>query len=907
MPAPRLLDRGTLIRPSQSAERRGLVRGWLGDYALTVRGRTASRWADCRQIARERLLAAQVLRGRATRVFGPRALFHSALILTLPLSGVATLASLQTQPSAQAAAATPAASGISWLAAGDSYSSGQGLPTTEPPCAQGDGLGVDGSTWSTVASEQLGIGSFEAGSPDLRACTGTISDQFFNNHGGGDDPQWSKSMGRYDLVSFSFGGNDIGFASIIQHCVIQGGCPPESAVRQKIAELGTTGVYKGSFRIPPFPEFLTHVATSAVAHGGNVVVMGYPELIANPDDWPTGMTKCDGHFSKNTADEMRGWAGDLNATLGSSVTKVNALVASKRNDVHFTFVNPVTGGGLLSPDDENLFEPANGPEHELCATGNAVWMNGLQIENLNGSFHPNQSGEAAMGVLGAEVIRQLKWDIAPGWRQLGDPPVEPTEDATIPQLSCASGPFCMETWESSSSAAVWTGGYWTRVAAPAWLISLSCTSATFCMGVYSVPFGEANDNPPQVVNHTSYAVKWNGNTWSTPMPLDSYNSSEGYGTVQDVSCTSTTFCMAIGGDFGSTVWNGSLWRKVGGQTTGTDGGALLSCVSPAFCMAAPAAPHTIEWNGKAWGPATQAVPESTTGGEWLSNLACLSPTRCYGATAPAAYGGQDPFIFDGTNWHVGAVTATPASTQISCAGLSECAWISDANGGVSTLEGGRWSPPVTLGPGVDDTAALSCAPSFCVVTMDYKSFIFSTTLEGRTLAAGASSTGAPTAPTSAQSGGPPSTPAGCAGATGPCGPGYEAARSQWYASLNVSGSYQQSVPLLAAITDLTNGLHTDVNTEGYQTALGYLENMSKLPDAMLTPGEDSEFGTDAAALDSFFDTPGLYSFSSNTGSTGNTGNTGTLLPSTGTTGNTGAIGNTGTDGSTGSMETTGNS
>ncbi len=160
--------------------------------------------------------------------------------------------------------------------------------------------------------------------------------------------------------------------------------------------------------------------------------MGYPELIANPDDWPTGMTKCDGHFSKNTADEMRGWAGDLNATLGSSVTKVNALVASKRNDVHFTFVNPVTGGGLLSPDDENLFEPANGPEHELCATGNAVWMNGLQIENLNGSFHPNQLGEAAMGVLGAEVIRQLKWDIAPGWRQLGDPPVEPTEDSDDP-------------------------------------------------------------------------------------------------------------------------------------------------------------------------------------------------------------------------------------------------------------------------------------------------------------------------------------------------------------------------------------------------------------------------------------------------------------------------------------------
>jgi hypothetical protein len=94
--------------------------------------------------------------------------------------------------------------------------------------------------------------------------------------------------------------------------------------------------------------------------------------------------------------------------------------------------------------------------------------------------------------------------------------------------------------------------------------------------------------------------------------------------------------------------------------------------------------------------------------------------------------------------------------------------------------------------------------------------------------------------------------------TGPYGPGYNAAEQQWLSSPNVGGSADENVPLLQAVTDLTNGLKTDLNTGGYQAAIGYLQNLIQLPDAMVTPQESAEATTDDAALDKFFGTPGLY-------------------------------------------------
>ena len=333
-----------------------------------------------------------------------RRLRISVVVAVIVIAGVAQLLSQRF------ASSSTSNESISWLAAGDSFASGAGLPHTTKGCARGTGLDGESSAWAIVAASQLNDEIAQThnsmDSPTLVACTGAISDQFFNADGSPYDPEWTPSMHRYNLVTFSFGGDDIGFPSIVRHCVV-GLCPPDRAVRQKISLLDGTGVYKGSELIPPYPTFLRHVATSAVTKGGNVVVMGYPEIFEDPSLVPT-VGYCYG-FTTGAMATARGWGGDLNATLGNAVAQVNALPGAERNWVHFTFVNPVTGQSSngIALSDQYLFEPSKGVRHELCSGGNEQWLNGISRHLTTRSYHPNQAGEDAMGCLAAEVISKL--------------------------------------------------------------------------------------------------------------------------------------------------------------------------------------------------------------------------------------------------------------------------------------------------------------------------------------------------------------------------------------------------------------------------------------------------------------------------------------------------------------------
>jgi hypothetical protein len=228
--------------------------------------------------------------------------------------------------------------------------------------------------------------------PRLVACTGARSADFFTS-------QWTPALGRFDLVTFTFGGNDIGFSQILKQCtgLPEGlpsdpghNCPSDSLLRGRIAS-----ALEG-----PYRAFLTRVATDAVVPGGNIVVLGYPELIELPTFWPLGTRSCS-LIGPADANELRGLGGDINATIGYDVSVVNA---ASPNGVHLTFVDVNSGGGAgISRYDQSLFEPASGPRHNLC--GSQPWINGLStIDYGAGSFHPKQAGQDAMGVLGAEVI-----------------------------------------------------------------------------------------------------------------------------------------------------------------------------------------------------------------------------------------------------------------------------------------------------------------------------------------------------------------------------------------------------------------------------------------------------------------------------------------------------------------------
>lgn len=65
------------------------------------------------------------------------------------------------------------------------------------------------------------------------------------------------------------------------------------------------------------------------------MVLGYPELVELPKFWTPKEQQqgCNIGISAAEANEIRGLAADLNATVGSGVASFDALPASQRNNV----------------------------------------------------------------------------------------------------------------------------------------------------------------------------------------------------------------------------------------------------------------------------------------------------------------------------------------------------------------------------------------------------------------------------------------------------------------------------------------------------------------------------------------------------------------------------------------------
>jgi hypothetical protein len=797
-----------------------------------------------------------------------------------------------------AGAATSSSHQISWLAAGDSYSSDIGLAHTTKTCGRAI---APSEAWATRAASILRGNKVDVATPDLVACSGAVSGEFFTSFGGGQPAEFHKGSKRSDLVTFTFGGDDVGFTSIAESCYDRTGNCSDTKVRKDIATVG-----KG------YPSFLTAVANSAVVKGGNVLVMGYPEIFEDPSLWPARdkvLHACQGMIL-NDVKLIRGWDGALNQAIGNAVAVANRVPAAKRNGVTFSFVDPVSGGGSIGTNDSNLFEPASGARHELCSQGPS-WLNGIDWAHpLSRSLHPTQEGEDAMGALAAEVIPHMTWPWSPPvWRALGQTPA-PIGPPGFSALSCAAGPSCVVIYQNE--AFVWQGSGWTKVADPPGpgLGDLSCTSSSFCMGVYSTTTVESGAGTTSAIDlYVSYATSWNGHAWSQPTELDHFSTADsGYGVVHDVSCTSTSFCMAIGGDFGSAIWNGSSWRTVSGATAGTDGGTALSCTSSSFCMAAPANPNTITWNGKQWGPGTQSVPAST---DWFGDVSCASATLCL-ATGTSANG--DPYVFNGTSWSAGPSSNSQNGGPLSCANLAYCVYV-PSNGTVSEYDGSAWSPAQALvaNPDYDEGTLVSCAPTFCMATYSNQAFVFSVTGPGLTLSPGTGSAPAPdsAAPSTAS----PSTPSGPLLGAVWCG--------------DSCVGYGTAEPTQVFNGGDPTGDVSDITWTGWGTAHATGSGTS----TYVPPGEDVASGYPAPATIVAFDLgtcgngpaytavewyfpqygqtfdPGSYIGACNGnyvgGGLGGTGNTGTAPPptsngNTGTTGdgnpsgsNTGATGNTG--------------
>lgn len=306
--------------------------------------------------------------------------------------------------------------GRAWLALGDSYSSGEGIPGTPAAhsdalgqdCRRATGQGTDAIAWPAGAYRDVHADlGFDA--LDFVACTGNISDDAKTQIA---EATAKGGRTRWDVVSFSFGGNNIRFADVIMGCVLPppwGGIVPgckvtEEQLRKRVDML--VGV------IPPDPgEFAGEVTlprlydqvAEHVDPGGDVLVAGYPNLVEEVarQGWLARTTRLCAGIRASDVPMLRNVGGYLNEQIAKAVGDADAR--HRQDGVRFHFIDIAKDPYELDDDPHN--------RHSNCTDD--PWLNGVQADlhqpgkwaYRNRSFHPNQKGHANTARVIADYVR----------------------------------------------------------------------------------------------------------------------------------------------------------------------------------------------------------------------------------------------------------------------------------------------------------------------------------------------------------------------------------------------------------------------------------------------------------------------------------------------------------------------
>ena len=298
---------------------------------------------------------------------------------------------------------------VTWLSAGDSYSSGVGTdPHAEGPCRRSP------SAAGPAAAELLGRQGWTIAHTHT-ACEGGFVEDMFSQRSPapGRMSMWEEhieALGgprRVDVVALSLGGNDVGFEDVVLACVpltriteIVLGCPPEASLRARIDSLTDPArTCPGTSRSGPRPDygcalhiagqqygsiadFYREIASERLTERGRLYVIGYPSLIAPSSEWRL-FDPCWALYKPDTVDRLGRLAEHLNRQLAEAVRRANEALGSER--VHYV----------------DTYTPLREGRHEVCGRG-SDFIHGIThvgVNPLTGwhrSFHLKNAGHAAV-------------------------------------------------------------------------------------------------------------------------------------------------------------------------------------------------------------------------------------------------------------------------------------------------------------------------------------------------------------------------------------------------------------------------------------------------------------------------------------------------------------------------------
>lgn len=254
--------------------------------------------------------------------------------LTLPARlGLAAAAAAVALPVLITAA--PASAAVNYVALGDSYSSGLGA---------GNYISSSGSCYRSYnAYPVLWANANAPSSFSFQACAGATTTDVINN-------QLSALNSSTSLISITIGGNDVGFANVMQTCVLGSDSDCVNAVNQAENQAQTV-----------LPGNLDTLFTDIKQHApyAHAVVLGYSEL-----------------YDLQYSSTCIGLSTTKRTKLNQGADVLDSVIQQQTQNYGFTYGNGISAF----------------TGHELCDSHE--WLKSVDWTWFTDSYHPNSQGQA---------------------------------------------------------------------------------------------------------------------------------------------------------------------------------------------------------------------------------------------------------------------------------------------------------------------------------------------------------------------------------------------------------------------------------------------------------------------------------------------------------------------------------
>lgn len=226
--------------------------------------------------------------------------------------------------------AVAAASTVNYVALGDSYSSGVGA-----------GSYIDNSACKRSANAYPELYAAASGAAlNFQACSGAKTGDVINT-------QSAALSSSTNLVSITVGGNDAGFSSVMETCIVGGDSGCKTAIDNAENYVANT-----------LPGLLanTYSTIKKKAPGARVIVLGYPHFY-----------QIGGSCAVGLSDTSRGY-------INGGADALDSAIAKAASNAGFTFA-----------DVRGKFTG-----HEICSA--APWLNSVTWP-VDESYHPTATGQ----------------------------------------------------------------------------------------------------------------------------------------------------------------------------------------------------------------------------------------------------------------------------------------------------------------------------------------------------------------------------------------------------------------------------------------------------------------------------------------------------------------------------------